>query len=87
MNFLTCALSASLFLATAPATAGEYPFAVKVTGTGQPMILIPGLACSGEVWDSTVAHFKDRCECHVLTLAGFAGQPASRTMGRSLRPS
>ena len=41
MTLLTCALSASLFLATAPETAGEYPFAVKVSGTGQPMILIP----------------------------------------------
>jgi pimeloyl-ACP methyl ester carboxylesterase len=51
------------------------PFAVKVVGKGKPMILIPGLACSGEVWDSTVDHFKDRYECHVLTLAGFAGQP------------
>jgi pimeloyl-ACP methyl ester carboxylesterase len=39
------------------------------------MILIPGLACSGAVWDGTVEHFKDRYECHVLTLAGFAGQP------------
>jgi pimeloyl-ACP methyl ester carboxylesterase len=27
------------------------------------------------VWDSTVAHFKGVYECHVLTLAGFAGQP------------
>src|SRR5580658_8822741 len=50
-------------------------FSVKVTGKGAPMILIPGLACSGEVWDSTVAHFQNRYECHVLTLAGFAGQP------------
>ncbi len=45
------------------------------------MILIPGLCCSGEVWDSTVAHFKDRYECHVLTLAGFAGQPAPKGDG------
>ena len=51
-------------------------FSVKVTGTGCPMILIPGLSCGGDVWDGTVAHFKDRYECHVLTLAGFAGQPA-----------
>jgi pimeloyl-ACP methyl ester carboxylesterase len=51
------------------------PFAVKVVGKGKPMILIPGLACSGAVWDSTVDHFKDRYECHALTLAGFAGQP------------
>lgn len=39
------------------------------------MILIPGLASSGETWDSTVARYKDRYECHVLTLAGFAGVP------------
>jgi pimeloyl-ACP methyl ester carboxylesterase len=51
------------------------PFAVKVTGKGKPIIFIPGLACSGEVWDSAVDHYKDHNECHVLTLAGFAGQP------------
>lgn len=39
------------------------------------MILIPGLASSGKTWDSTVARYKDRYECHVLTLAGFAGEP------------
>jgi N-formylmaleamate deformylase len=50
------------------------PFTVKVTGAGRPIILIPGLSCGGEVWDGTVAHFKDHYECHVLTLAGFAGQ-------------
>ncbi|MFZ0035104.1 MAG: alpha/beta hydrolase [Sedimentisphaerales bacterium] len=51
-------------------------FTVKVTGSGRPMILIPGLGCGGNVWDGTVAHFKDRYECHVVTLAGFAGQPS-----------
>ena len=40
------------------------------------MILIPGLTCGADVWKTTVEHFKDRYECHVLTLAGFAGQPA-----------
>jgi pimeloyl-ACP methyl ester carboxylesterase len=39
------------------------------------MILIPGLSSSGETWDTTVAHYKDRFECHVLTVAGFAGVP------------
>jgi len=48
-------------------------FDVKVTGSGAPMILIPGLACSGEVWDSTVERFRDRYRLHVLTLAGFGG--------------
>jgi pimeloyl-ACP methyl ester carboxylesterase len=51
-------------------------FSVVRVGHGRPMILIPGLLSSGDVWSSTVEHFKDRYECHVLTLAGFAGQPA-----------
>ena len=55
----------------------NYPsFKVEVTGRGKPMILIPGLTSSGEVWESTVARYKSNYECHVLTLAGFAGQPA-----------
>jgi pimeloyl-ACP methyl ester carboxylesterase len=53
----------------------QAPFQAKVTGHGRPMILIPGLGCPGEVWDGTVAHYKDRYEMHVLSLAGFAGQP------------
>jgi pimeloyl-ACP methyl ester carboxylesterase len=40
------------------------------------MILIPGLASSGAVWDSTVAHYKAHYQCIVVTLAGFAGTPA-----------
>ena len=50
-------------------------FSVTRVGHGRPMILIPGLLSSGDAWSSTVDHFKDRYECHVLTLAGFAGQP------------
>jgi pimeloyl-ACP methyl ester carboxylesterase len=50
-------------------------FAVKKTGAGRPMILIPGLFCSGRVWDEAVEHFKDRYTCYEITLPGFAGQP------------
>ncbi len=39
------------------------------------MILIPGLSSGGETWDGTVDHYKDRYECHVLTVAGFNGVP------------
>ncbi len=48
-------------------------FYVAVTGKGQPIILIPGYSCSGEVWNETVSHLKDRYECHVITIAGFGG--------------
>ncbi len=66
----------ALVLALPVAHATEFnAFQVKVTGHGQPMILIPGLASSGETWDSTVARYKDRYECHVITVAGFAGVP------------
>lgn len=51
-------------------------FHVQVSGKGPAVILIPGLAASGEVWDATVAHLASRFECHVLTLAGFAGEPS-----------
>jgi N-formylmaleamate deformylase len=50
-------------------------FHVDIVGKGKPMILIPGFASSGKTWDSTVAHYQDKYQCHVLTLAGFAGEP------------
>ena len=51
-------------------------FHVEVTGHGRPIVLIPGLGCPGEVWETTVAHLGDDYEAHVLTLSGFAGQDA-----------
>src|SRR5271156_6811385 len=68
-------LSVLLFGAAAFAQTPAPSFHVEITGKGKPMILIPGLASSGATWDSTVARYKDRYECHVLTLAGFAGEP------------
>jgi N-formylmaleamate deformylase len=71
--------SALAALIASQAVAAETPkppsFHVDVSGHGKPMILIPGFASSGKTWDSTVAHYKDHYECHVLTLAGFAGEP------------
>jgi pimeloyl-ACP methyl ester carboxylesterase len=48
-------------------------FQVTVTGKGQPMLFIPGATCSGDEWQSTVAHYSKHYECHVFTLAGYAG--------------
>ncbi|HEY6394608.1 MAG TPA: alpha/beta hydrolase [Candidatus Binataceae bacterium] len=68
-----------LIAALSTAATAQDAFEVKVTGhgqaNGQTMILIPGLSSAGETWDTTVAHYQDRFECHVLTLAGFAGVP------------
>ena len=54
-------------------------FKVKVYGNGQPIILVPGYACSGAVWDATVASLKENYQFHVLTLAGYAGVAAIDT--------
>ncbi len=46
-------------------------FDVKVSGSGPAVILIPGLSCSGVIWEETVKHLQDRFECHVLSLKGL----------------
>jgi pimeloyl-ACP methyl ester carboxylesterase len=69
---VAAALSATMAAHAAEPTA----FTVHVSGKGKPMILIAGLASSGAVWDSTVAHFSPNYQCFVLQLAGFAGAPA-----------
>ncbi len=51
-----------------------YPFKVEIKGEGAPILFIPGLASSGSVWEETVSVLAKKHTCHVLTLAGFAGQ-------------
>jgi N-formylmaleamate deformylase len=77
-------LGALLFVPAGLASGAE-TFQVQVTKAEAPraagaMILIPGLASHGAVWDGVVTRFKDRYDCHVLTLAGFAGVPAPAEM-------
>lgn len=48
-------------------------FEVSVVGQGPAVLLIPGLASSADVWQSTVDALKDRYQLHIFTLAGFAG--------------
>lgn len=49
--------------------------AVTVTGKGPDVVLIPGLASSGAVWDATVKHLSATHRVHVVQVAGFAGAP------------
>ncbi|WP_338871837.1 alpha/beta hydrolase [Myxococcus stipitatus] len=69
--FSGCATTSTARAAPSPA-----PFQVKRSGHGRPVLFIPGLASAGTVWDETVAHLQGQYDCHVFTLAGFAGQPA-----------
>jgi len=48
---------------------------VRVLGTGRPMILVPGLASPGEVWRGAEQRFSSGWQLHIVTLAGFAGEP------------
>ena len=47
-----------------------------ITGKGPKIILIPGLASSGEVWQETASFLSKNYECHVLTLPGFGANAA-----------
>lgn len=48
---------------------------VTVTGKGPDVVLIPGLASSGAVWDATVKQLSATHRVHVVQVAGFAGAP------------
>ena len=59
-------------------SANNYPFTVKTSGSGNSaVILIPGFASSGDVWNETVEHLKNNHTCYVLNMAGFAGVSAN----------
>lgn len=60
--------------AQAAAAQATSPFAVDTVGRGHPMLLIPGLASSGAVWQQTAEAFSAEYQVHVFTLAGFAGR-------------
>jgi pimeloyl-ACP methyl ester carboxylesterase len=68
------ALLALATLTPSAPPAQTYSFSVKVVGKGKPVILIPGLTCTGEVWDGTVAQLSGKYRCYVLTLPGFGKQ-------------
>ncbi|MCP3136525.1 alpha/beta fold hydrolase [Pyxidicoccus xibeiensis] len=71
-----CATSSGAADTATATAAAPAAFRVERSGKGRPLVFIPGLASSGEVWRETVEHLRGQYDCHVLTLAGFAGQPA-----------
>ena len=81
MKTLSSLLAVVLLLTLPQAGAAEGPkvIDVKVTGSGKPIILIPGLATPGAVWDDTVKHLQGKYQCHVISIAGFGGMPAVKS--------
>jgi pimeloyl-ACP methyl ester carboxylesterase len=65
---------AALMIAT-PAMA-QTRFVATVVGNGPDVVLIPGLASSGDVWDATVKQLSATHCVHTLQVKGFAGEPA-----------
>jgi pimeloyl-ACP methyl ester carboxylesterase len=49
----------------------------KAGSKGRPLVLIPGLASGGWVWQETVRAFSADHAVYVLTLPGFDGRPAA----------
>lgn len=68
----TLIIISGLILGSITASGQQY-FKVKVEGKGTPAILIHGMYCTSDVWEETVARYRDKYEMHLVTLAGFGG--------------
>jgi pimeloyl-[acyl-carrier protein] methyl ester esterase len=58
-----------------------------VVGQGPDVILIPGFACSREVWRAEAERLKATHRVHLVQLAGFAGEPWSHGDGPFVQPA
>ena len=65
-------------LATAASQSPDRParFSMIVSGQGPDVVLIPGLATPGDVWDATVTQLAPSHRVHVARVAGFGGVDA-----------
>ena len=72
-------IAAAIFAACAPGESDAAPLdfqgmQVEVIGEGRPLLMIPGLNSSAEVWRETCQALQPGVQCHILQLPGFAGQ-------------
>lgn len=66
----------SLFLLMITANAiSQNAFSVEKSGTGQPVLLLPGFACTSEVFEDSITELSKEYEVHSFTFAGFGGIP------------
>jgi len=78
------AMATALTAVMAAEASGQETLQVERAGMAgaRTVILVPGLATPGAVWDGTVAQFENAADMHVVTLAGFGGvAPAERSAG------
>src|ERR1700722_3453451 len=82
-------LTGFLVLSVSMAVADPMPDRITVTvrGQGPDVILIPGLACSGAVWDATAKRLEGHYRLYIVRLAGFAGAPTgANAQGPIIQP-
>ena len=48
-------------------------------GSGDPIVLVPGLASGAWTWNGVIPHLAAKHSVYAVTIAGFAGRPASGT--------
>lgn len=83
---LTVALTWQIFTAVADVVSDR--ITVTVRGHGPDVLLIPGLASSGAVWDATASHLENHFRLHIIQVAGFAGSPPqANAQGLVIQPT
>ncbi|HZM03162.1 MAG TPA: alpha/beta hydrolase [Candidatus Saccharimonadales bacterium] len=83
---MTAALTWQAFTAVADAVSDR--ITVSIRGHGPDVLLIPGLATSGAVWDAIANHLENHLRLHIIQVAGFAGSPPrANAQGRVVQPT
>lgn len=76
---MAVALQAGAGTSAAPSKTTYRGIQVEVVGSGRPVLMIPGFNSAGGTWRKTCEALQaDQVQCHIVTLPGFAGQPAAK---------
>lgn len=59
---------------------------VEVFGTGPDVVLLPGFACSREIWRPLANRLAPKYRVHLVQYAGFAGEPWRPGQGPYVQP-
>lgn len=74
--------------AAAAQTVQFQDLSITVRGSGQPVLMIPGVNSAASVWDETCERLQPGVQCLMVQLPGFAGKPAAPAMaGKYLEAS
>jgi len=67
---------AAPFAATAAQETTFRDIKVEVVGSGVPVLMVPGLNSNADTWREICQGLQPQVQCHMVSLPGFAGQPA-----------